>query len=271
MRRPRRSKRRAGADSRRSAARHLLVGKRALSREALVFALRQTRGDRGVIARGEAKALPARRRRVGRASLPSDSTSSTSTLSYSAGSTTTAANALFLAAARIIVGPPMSMFSTISSAVASPRATVCSNGYRFTHTRSTGSIECSAAARRCSSLSRTASNPAYRRGCSVLTRPSIISGKPVKSSTARTGDASLGQGACGAASRDDLHAQLDQATGKVDDAGLVRDRKQRSAHSHRTWLGALDAGLLPAQRSSSAQIIRVAPRPRAGQGSAGVL
>src|SRR6185503_10514159 len=44
----------------------------------------------------------------------------------------------------------------------------------------------SAAARRCSGSSRRASRPAYRRGCSVLTRPSIISGKPVKSSIART-------------------------------------------------------------------------------------
>ena len=81
----------------------------------------------------------------------------------------------------------MSMFSITSCSVASPRATVCSNGYRFTHTRSTGSISCSAAARRCSSSSRSASRPAYRRGCSVLTRPSSISGKPVKSSIARTG------------------------------------------------------------------------------------
>ena len=44
----------------------------------------------------------------------------------------------------------------------------------------------SVAARTCSGLSRTASRPPWSRGCSVLTRPSMISGKPVKSSIART-------------------------------------------------------------------------------------
>src|SRR5438128_7057889 len=80
----------------------------------------------------------------------------------------------------------MSMFSTISASSASSRATVCSNGYMFTHTRSTGSTPCSAASRRCASSSRRASSPAYSRGTSVFTRPSMISGKPVKSSIART-------------------------------------------------------------------------------------
>src|SRR3954452_490885 len=44
----------------------------------------------------------------------------------------------------------------------------------------------SAAALRCSGLSRSASSPPWSLGCSVLTRPSMISGKPVKSSIART-------------------------------------------------------------------------------------
>ena len=44
------------------------------------------------------------------------------------GRRATAANCAFFAAARIIVGPPMSMFSMISPTLASPRATVCSNG-----------------------------------------------------------------------------------------------------------------------------------------------
>src|SRR5215210_855164 len=63
---------------------------------------------------------------------------------------------------------------------------VRSNGYRFTQTRSTYSMSCSAAASTWPGSSRTASRPAYSRGCSVLTRPSMISGKPVKSSTLRT-------------------------------------------------------------------------------------
>src|SRR3954464_11840065 len=47
-------------------------------------------------------------------------------------------------------------------------------------------MPCSAAAWMCDGSSRRASSPAYRRGCSVLTRPSMISGKPVKSSIERT-------------------------------------------------------------------------------------
>ena len=95
-------------------------------------------------------------------------------------------NAWFLAAARIIVGPPMSMFSMTSASLTPRRAAVRSNGYRFTQTRSTYSMSCSAAARTWPGSLRTASRPAYSRGCSVLTRPSMISGKPVKSSTLRT-------------------------------------------------------------------------------------
>src|SRR6266849_7742456 len=40
--------------------------------------------------------------------------------------------------------------------------------------------------RTCSGLWRTASNPPCILGCRVLTRPSIISGKPVRSDTSRT-------------------------------------------------------------------------------------
>src|SRR3546814_11113054 len=45
---------------------------------------------------------------------------------------------------------------------------------------------CSAIAAACSALSRTASSPPCTLGCSVLTRPSIISGKPVWSDTSFT-------------------------------------------------------------------------------------
>src|SRR5262245_2470907 len=44
----------------------------------------------------------------------------------------------------------------------------------------------SAAARSCSALPRIASSPPCTLGCSVLRRPSIISGKPVSSETSRT-------------------------------------------------------------------------------------
>ena len=54
--------------------------------------------------------------------------SSSMTASYDSGLVTTAANPWFLAAARIIVGPPMSMFSITSASGTPARATVRSNG-----------------------------------------------------------------------------------------------------------------------------------------------
>ena len=48
-------------------------------------------------------------------------------------------------------------------------------------------MPCSSAAAICAGTSRRASSPPWTRGCSVLTRPSIISGKPVRSSIGRTG------------------------------------------------------------------------------------
>ena len=47
--------------------------------------------------------------------------------SYRAGSTTTVTDSKFFAAARIMAGPPMSMFSITASASA-PLATVSRNG-----------------------------------------------------------------------------------------------------------------------------------------------
>src|SRR6185503_14187548 len=47
-------------------------------------------------------------------------------------------------------------------------------------------MSCSAIAAECSGLSRTASNPPCTFGWRVFTRPSIISGKPVRSETSRT-------------------------------------------------------------------------------------
>src|SRR4051794_19804530 len=47
-------------------------------------------------------------------------------------------------------------------------------------------MPCSSMAAACSELSRTASSPPWTLGWSVLTRPSIISGKPVRSEMSRT-------------------------------------------------------------------------------------
>jgi hypothetical protein len=65
---------------------------------------------------------------VGSESVRSASRSSSRTASYDSGDVTTAANAWFLAAARIIVGPPMSMFSMTSASPTSRRAATRSKG-----------------------------------------------------------------------------------------------------------------------------------------------
>src|SRR5438477_300031 len=56
------------------------------------------------------------------------------------------------------------------------------------HTRSMGLMSCCFMAAAWSGLSRRASRPPWILGCSVLTRPSIISGKPVTSETSVTGN-----------------------------------------------------------------------------------
>jgi hypothetical protein len=62
---------------------------------------------------------------------------------YCAGSVATATWAKFFAAARSIAGPPMSMFSTMSSNVLAGSAATRSNGYRFSTSRSIGRMPCS--------------------------------------------------------------------------------------------------------------------------------
>src|SRR5690606_16051014 len=80
----------------------------------------------------------------------------------------------------------MSMFSTASANVQPGRAMVSRNGYRFTTSMSMRSMPCSAMVSRCSALSRRASRPPWIFGCSVLTRPSRISGDPVCAATSVT-------------------------------------------------------------------------------------
>src|SRR6185503_17688348 len=53
-------------------------------------------------------------------------------------------------------------------------------------TRSIGAIPCWSMAAACSGLSRTPRSPPWTLGWSVFTRPSIISGKPVRSEMSRT-------------------------------------------------------------------------------------
>ena len=99
---------------------------------------------------------------------------------------TTATLSKFLAAERSMDGPPMSMFS-MQVSKSEPESTVLLNAYRFTTTMSIISMPCSAACAMCEALSRLARRPPCTRGCSVFTRPSIISGNCVTSSMGVTG------------------------------------------------------------------------------------
>ena len=118
----------------------------------------------------------------------------------------------------------MSMFSMISSKAA-PRATVSRNGYRLTTDQIDGDeavfLHLGAVL-----VGRPAQQPPCTRGCSVLTRPSRISGAPVKSLTSRTGTPGLAQRVGGAAGRQDLDARRDEPPAEVGEARLVGDRDE---------------------------------------------
>jgi len=96
-------------------------------------------------------------------------------------------NSWFFAAERSMDGPPMSMLSSASSRLTPGWATVIWNVYRFTATRSIGAIPSASSDARWAGRSRRASSPPWISGCSVLSRPSSTSGKPVTSSTPITG------------------------------------------------------------------------------------
>ena len=79
----------------------------------------------------------------------------------------------------------------------------------------------------CSGFARTASRPPWTAGCSVLTRPSIISGKPVRSRhVLRPAGPASASALLRAAGRDEVDAALAQRAGEVDEAGLVGDGQQ---------------------------------------------
>ena len=109
------------------------------------------------------------------------------TASYREGEVTIATDAWFLAAARTMLGPPMSISSTSSSNVMPGRRAAAAKGYRLTTTRSKGAIPAASSVSRWSARRRSASRPPWTRGCSVLTRPSSISGAPVTAATSVTG------------------------------------------------------------------------------------
>ena len=69
--------------------------------------------------------------------------------------------------------------------------------------------------------------PPCTAGCSVLTRPSSISGKPVTSETLTTGQPGLGQRLGRPAGRQQCDAAGVQGLGEGHQAGLVRDAQER--------------------------------------------
>ena len=75
---------------------------------------------------------------------------------------------------------------------------------------------------------RSARMPPWIRGCSVLTRPSRISGKPVTSETPVDGEPRRREVPPGAAGRDELEPERGEAVGELDESGLVGDGEQRA-------------------------------------------
>ena len=98
------------------------------------------------------------------------------------------------------------------------------------HDQAIDALECRArsSAARCSGSSRSASSPPWMRGCSVFTRPSIISGKPVTALTSVTArPASASVLAVPPVERISTPCAA-SARASVDDARLVGDREQRA-------------------------------------------
>src|SRR5690606_20630054 len=155
--------------------------------------------------------------------------------------------AKFLAALRSMAGPPMAMFSTASARVQPAFAVTCSNGYRFSTSRSIGAMPCSAIT--VSSVPARPSRPPCTTGCRVLTRPSIISGKPVASLTSLTGSPA---------------SRIARAVPPVDSSSMPRADSAR-ARSTRPVLSETDSS---ARRTGRRSAVIVA---RGGKRGAGII
>ena len=91
--------------------------------------------------------------------------------------------------------------------------------------------------------SRRARMPPWSAGCSVFTRPSIISGKPVSADTLGDGRGRRRSARGGAAGRHELEAAGGEAAAQIDDSGLVGDAQQGSWHNRQSSvLSPSDAG-----------------------------
>ena len=139
----------------------------------------------------------------------------------------TTTSAWFLAADRIMAGPPMSMFSTASSAVTSGRATVASNGYRLTTTRSIG---CYAVLRHYAVVgaAATENSAVYLRMQRLYTAIHHFRRAGMLRHFAR-GDARLRQREMGTPGRQNLDAPFRKRARQFDDSGFVGNAQQRPA------------------------------------------
>ena len=79
----------------------------------------------------------------------------------------------------------------------------------------------------CAGLPRSARMPPWTFGCSVTTRWPRIAGKPVRSATSVTGMPASAIAVAVPPLDTSSHAELVQAAGELDDAGLVVDGEQR--------------------------------------------
>jgi hypothetical protein len=159
-------------------------------------------------------------------------------------------------------------------------ATVASNAYRLTTTRSMGAMPCAAMSASCCALPRTPSRPPWILGCSVLTRPAAAAavgagGARVTGSVrewraahhtqrrrrrrrrrpprtvldlrearvvrdVRHGEPRVAQRLGGAARRQQLDAARRERRAQLDEPRLVRDAQQRRLDGDVVRLGALD-------------------------------
>jgi len=90
----------------------------------------------------------------------------------------------------------------------------------------------------CPWLSRTASSPPWMAGCSVLTRPSIISGNPVDFGHVEHFEARICERPGGAAGRDEFDTVPRQRAGELDEADLVGNRDESASdrtEGDRSW------------------------------------
>ena len=154
----------------------------------------------------------------------------------SAGSTTTVTAGWFLAAARSIVGPPMSMFSSTSWSATPSRLTVASKGYRLPTSTSMVSMPWACSSAMCSGRSRRASRPPCTTGCSVFTRPSSISGEPVTSDTCSTAQPRLRERPVSPARADQPVPCLLQSPRQLHHAGLVVHADERLHAASCQWV-----------------------------------